>query len=83
MSRSEDDAGREIAGELERQHPRWIVIFGAFTREFVCIPRFAATPGLMVVAIYPKAAEERMSEVERLHRIRECLRKIGERTDEA
>jgi hypothetical protein len=37
----------------------------------------------MVVTIYPKAAAERMSEVERLGRIREGLRKIGERTDEA
>jgi len=83
MSRAEDDAGREIAEELEQQHPRWIVIFGAFTREFVCIPRFAAPHGLKVVAVYPKAAAGRMSEVERLHRVREGLRKIGERSDEA
>jgi hypothetical protein len=81
MSRAEDDEGREIAEELEQQYPRWIVIFGAFTREFVCIPRFAAPPGLQVVAIYPKAAACRMSEIEGLCRLREGLRKIGERTD--
>ena len=31
---AEDDACREIAKELEQQHPRWIVIFGTFTWEF-------------------------------------------------
>jgi hypothetical protein len=48
MDRAEnDDAGREIAKDLERQHPRWIVIFG--TREFICIPRFAVSPALVGV----------------------------------
>lgn len=73
MGRAEDDASCEIAKELEQQHPRWIVIFGTFTREFVCLPRFAAPPGLKVVAIYPKAAADRMSGVERLYRVRESL----------
>lgn len=83
MSRAGDNEGREIAEELEQQHPRWIVIFGAFTREFVCLPRFAVPPGLKVVAIYPKAAAGRMSEVEKLHRVREALLKTGEGTDGA
>jgi hypothetical protein len=61
--------------------PRWIVIFGAFTREFVCLPRFAAPPGVKVVALYPEAAAERMAKVERLYRIREGLREVGGRTD--
>jgi hypothetical protein len=80
MVHAEDDACREIAKELEQQHPRWIVIFGTFTREFFCLPRFAAPPGLKVVAIYPKAAAERMSSAERLCRIRESLSKWN--TDE-
>lgn len=85
MGRADDDAGREIARELEKQHPRWIVIFGAFTREFICLPRFAAPPGLKVVAIYPKAAADRMSRVERLYRVRESLSRwsAAERTGEA
>jgi hypothetical protein len=65
---------------LEQQHPLWIVIYGTFTKEFVCMPRFAAPPGLMVVAIYPKTAEDRMSKVERLYRIREGLREADGRT---
>jgi len=75
MVHAEDDACREIAKELEQQHPRWIVIFGTFTREFFCLPLFAAPPGLKVVAVYPKAAGDRMSRVERLYRIRESLSK--------
>jgi len=75
MVHAEDDACREIAKELEQQHPRWIVIFGTFTREFFCLPRFAAPPGLKVVAVYPIAAAERMSSVERLCRVREGLSK--------
>jgi hypothetical protein len=75
MVHAEDDACREIAKVLEQQHPRWIVIFGTFTREFFCLPLFAAPPGLKVVAVYPKAAGDRMSSVERLYRIRESLSK--------
>lgn len=81
MSAAEDNEGREIAEEMEQQHPQWIVIFGAFTREFVCLPRFAAPPGLKVVAIYPTAAADRMSKIERLSRIREGLLETGNRTD--
>ncbi|MDQ2815820.1 MAG: hypothetical protein M3Z75_29230 [Actinomycetota bacterium] len=75
MVRAEDDAAREIAEQLEQEHPSWIVIFGTFTKEFICLPRFSALPGLMVVALYPKAAADRMSEVERLYKVREGLAK--------
>jgi hypothetical protein len=78
IGRTENDAGREIAMQLEQQHPLWIVMYGPFTKEFVCLPRFAAPSGLMIVAMYPKAAEDRMSEVERLCRIRDGLRAAGE-----
>ena len=85
MGCAEDDACREIAEKLERQHPRWIVIFGTFTREFICLPRFAVPPGLKVVAVYPEAAADRMSEMERLCRVRESVSNRGaeERTGEA
>lgn len=71
--RIEVDACREIAEELEKQHPRWIVIFGTFTREFICLPRFAVPAGFRIVAIYPQAAADRMSKMERLCRVREGL----------
>jgi hypothetical protein len=85
MGFTDDDACREIAEKLEQQHPRWIVIFGTFTREFICLPRFAVPSGLKVVAIYPEAAADRMSKMERLCRVREGLSNWGaeERTREA
>ena len=85
MDRAEDDVCRQIAKELEQQHPRWIVIYGTFTREFICLPRFAVPPGLKVVAIYPEAAADRMSKMERLGRVREGLSswKSEERTGES
>ena len=85
IDRAEDDACCEIAEELEQRHPRWIVIFGTFTREFICLPRFAVPPGLKVIAIYPEAAADRMSKMERLCRVREGLSnsRAGERTSEA
>jgi hypothetical protein len=85
MGCAEDDACREIAEKLEQQHPQWIVIFGTFTREFICLPRFAVPPGSKVVAIYPEAAADRMSKMERLCRVREGLSNWGaeERTSEA
>jgi hypothetical protein len=85
MDRTGVEACREIAEELEQQHPRWIVIFGTFTREFICLPRFTVPPGFRVVAIYPQAAADRMSKVERLCRVREGLSKWRpeERTGEA
>jgi hypothetical protein len=82
MGRAEDDAGREIAKRLEQRHPLWFIVYYAFTREFLCLPRFAAPQRLMVVTIHPKTAEDRMSKVERLYRIREGLRQVGERASE-
>jgi len=61
-----DDDCRAIAKQIERENPGWIVIFGVFTRQFVCIPRFPAPPGTMVVAQYPDAVSPRLREVERL-----------------
>jgi hypothetical protein len=63
----------EMARKLEQDHPRWIVIFGAFTQEFICFPRFAVPTGFKVVAGYPEAAADRMLRMERLYRVREGL----------
>lgn len=62
---ADDDEARELARRIEREHPRWIVMFGAFTRQFICFPRFAAAPGTLVVASYPGALPARMKYAER------------------
>jgi len=61
----DDDAARDAARQIERDNPRWIVVFGSFTKQFVCFPRFRALPGTVVTALYPPAAMTRMAEIER------------------
>jgi hypothetical protein len=61
----DDNAAREAAEQTERENPGWIVVFGTFTRQFVCFPRFPAPSGTMVVALYPDALPARMRIVER------------------
>ena len=62
MDRTEVD-GSGNCGGARTGAPRWIVIFGTYTREFICLPRLAVPPGFRVVAIYPEAAADRMSKV--------------------
>jgi len=63
-----DDASREIARKTERENPQWIVVFGIFTKEFVCFPRFPVPPGTILVAQYPGALPGRMRVIERAMR---------------
>jgi hypothetical protein len=67
---SADDDARELARRIEREHPRWIVMFGAFTKQFICFPRFPAEPGTVVVASYPGALPARMKYAERVCHLR-------------
>jgi hypothetical protein len=60
-----EDEARAIAERLETENPRWIVIFGVFTGQFVGFPRFEAPPGTMVIALYPDAILARMRDAER------------------
>ncbi len=62
---ADDDASREVAERTERENPAWIVVFGIYTRQFVCFPRFPAPRGTMIAALYPAALPGRMREIER------------------
>jgi len=70
MGSADDDEARELARRIEREHPRWIVMFGAFTKQFICFPRFPAAPGTVVVACYPGALPARMKYAERVCHLR-------------
>jgi hypothetical protein len=61
-----DDEYQAIAEWLEEENPRWIVVFGVFSRQFIGFPRFDVPRGTMVVASYPDAIPARMREAERL-----------------
>jgi hypothetical protein len=63
---ADDDEARDLARRIESEHPRWIVVFGAFTKQFICFPRFPAAPGTVLVASYPGALPARMKYAERV-----------------
>ena len=60
-----DDAAREAAERTERENPGWIVMFGSYTKQFVCFPTFPAPAGTMITALYPDAIPPRMRIIER------------------
>ena len=66
----DDEASRDAAERTERETPGWIVVFGVFTREFVCFPRFPASAGTIITALYPDALPARMRKIERALRAR-------------
>jgi hypothetical protein len=66
MPNPDDQACHDIAKQIEQANPRWIVVFGVFTKEFVGFPRFPAPAGTVIAALYPEAMSARMHEAERL-----------------
>jgi hypothetical protein len=56
-----------MARESERDNPLWIVIFGVYTREFVCLPRFRVPPRTVVIARSLETAAPRMRLVENIY----------------
>src|ERR1700722_3536418 len=61
---TDEENAREIASRLEAENPLWIVIFGDYSQQFVCFPRFEAPSGTMLIAPYPPALPDRMRHIE-------------------
>jgi hypothetical protein len=59
---------RHVARELESENPRWIVVFGVYTRQFVGFPRFNVPSGTFAAALYPGALVSRMHDIEQAAR---------------
>lgn len=55
---------KQIAERLEKDNPRWIVVFGEYTKQFVAFPRFPVPRGTVVAAHYPAALPAWMRAVE-------------------
>ncbi len=69
-----DAEGMEAARRLENDYPKWVVVFGVYSRQFICIPSFSVPPGLnVVIANYPAAAEERMRKAQQRYSDRRGL----------
>jgi hypothetical protein len=73
---SDESASREIARRLEADNPLWIVVFGIYSKEFVCFPRFTVPGGAIVVAQYPGEVQLRMRHIE--HAARDAVAALRE-----
>ena len=62
--KADEHAARVEARRLEAENPLWIVIFGAYSREFVCFPRLGLDGGSIVAAEDPGTLPPRMRTVE-------------------
>jgi hypothetical protein len=54
------ETAHALAHQLEMENPLWIVVFGAYSKEFVCFPRFYVPGGAIVAARHPGALMARM-----------------------
>jgi hypothetical protein len=74
-SRSEhtvtDGQGRQIAREIEQNHPSWLVMWGCYSRLFWAFPRFNVPRGTIVSAPEPDRLFAEMQSVEDEHSARE------------
>jgi hypothetical protein len=59
--------GCQTAEQIERDHPRWMVIYGFHSREYVAFPLFPAPPGTILTAHYAPALMERVERCERYY----------------
>jgi hypothetical protein len=61
---ADDDTGHAIAGRIEREHPRWIVMFGNFSGQFVAFPRFDTPVPLRIENRSPRELTGQMEQAE-------------------
>jgi len=59
-----EDQERQTAREVERHHPRWIVMWGCYSRLFWAFPRFEVPRGTIVSAPDPERLVVDMHRVE-------------------
>jgi len=55
---------RLLAQRLEQENPSWIVLYGAYSKEFVAFPRFTSPRGTIVATRHPGTLPTRLRQVE-------------------
>ena len=59
-----DQQRRYAAGQIQRRHPRWLVMYGPHSRKIWAYPAFSVPVGLYFGEENPSELESRMSETE-------------------
>jgi hypothetical protein len=64
MAFGDESASRETARRIESDRPGWLVVWGAYSKQYIAFPLFHAPKGTIVVAVYPDALVARMEAAE-------------------
>jgi hypothetical protein len=59
-----DEHQRQIAAQLQRDYPNWVILWGLHTRLYWAFPTFAASPGTIITAPVPRQLTMRMQDSE-------------------
>ena len=62
-----DDVQRQTAAQVERDHPRWMIVWGSYSREFWAYPKFNVSPGTILHSRDPNVVATQMRQVELQH----------------
>lgn len=62
-----DDESREHASRLETAHPRWLVFYGTYSRQFVAYPLFPVPETTVLIDSDPEALAHQMRHIERVY----------------
>jgi hypothetical protein len=55
---------RDTADGLQRDHPRWLVLYGTYTRQYVAFPLFSAPRGTILSNAQPGALARQIQKAE-------------------
>jgi hypothetical protein len=55
---------RRTAEELQRDHPRWLVVYGIYTQQYVAFPLFDAPPGTVLSTADPGELVRQIQKIE-------------------
>lgn len=69
MPGNDHDTCREIAEQINRARPDWLVLWGTYSRQFWAFPLFDMRPRMLVHGSHPDALITRMDDTERRYRI--------------
>lgn len=63
--RRNEDACRQAAAQLQRDHGRWLVLWGCYTRRYIAFPLFGAPRGTVLTAATPGEMAAKIHSTER------------------
>ncbi len=67
QTQSPGEDRREQAAKLDRENPRWLVVWGIFSLEFVAFPLFDVPDGIVLCSRSAPELLRRMRQTEKIY----------------